>query len=128
VRHGRDVHRQFEQIHEQRRLAGLLSVQSPGAAHEPEGELLGDAVAESFFSRLQKERSRRLSSVNERAARVIWFWVAIELVNGVGHPLWSLRQGGYTPGVATAPLLFVLALVVATQVTARLPSDQREDL
>jgi len=61
------------------------------------------------------------------ATRVIWFWVAIELVNGVGHPLWSLRQGGYAPGVATAPLLFVLALVVARQVTARLPSDLRED-
>ena len=44
-----------------------------------------------------------------------------------GHPLWSLRQGGYAPGVATAPLLFVLALVVARQVTARLPSDLRED-
>jgi hypothetical protein len=61
------------------------------------------------------------------ATRLIWFWVAIELVNGVGHPLWSLRQGGYTPGVATAPLLLMLALVVARQVAARFPSDQGED-
>ena len=29
------------------------------------------------------------------------------------HPLWSLRQGGYTPGVATAPILLILALVLA---------------
>lgn len=32
-----------------------------------------------------------------------WAWVIIELVNGIGHPLWTLRQGGYTPGVGTAP-------------------------
>lgn len=25
-----------------------------------------------------------------------------ERFNGIGHPLWSLRQGGYTPGLATA--------------------------
>ena len=47
------------------------------------------------------------------AAGFAWTWVAIELVNGVGHPLWSLVQGGYTPGVATAPILLVLALVLA---------------
>ena len=44
-----------------------------------------------------------------------WFWVAIELVNGIVHPLWSLRQGGYTPGLATAPLLFALASYLAYQ-------------
>jgi Protein of unknown function with HXXEE motif len=42
-------------------------------------------------------------------------WAILELINGVGHPLWSLRQGGYTPGVATAPLLLVLSLVLLTQ-------------
>jgi len=47
------------------------------------------------------------------AAGVAAVWVIIELINGVGHPLWTLRQGGYTPGVATAPLLLVLALWVA---------------
>jgi hypothetical protein len=43
-------------------------------------------------------------------------WSLVELVNGVGHPLWSLRQGGYTPGVVTAPVLLVLSLVVFSQV------------
>lgn len=47
------------------------------------------------------------------------FWIVIELINGVGHPLWSVRQGGYTPGVATAPLLFVLAIYLATQTVRR---------
>lgn len=42
-------------------------------------------------------------------------WALVELINGVGHPLWSLRQGGYTPGVATAPPLFVLATVLLAQ-------------
>ncbi len=47
------------------------------------------------------------------AAAFAWAWVAVELINGVGHPLWSLWAGGYTPGVATAPVLLVLALYVA---------------
>ena len=48
-----------------------------------------------------------------RSARGIALgWALIELINGVGHPLWSLRQGGYTPGLATAPVLLVLAVVL----------------
>jgi hypothetical protein len=51
-----------------------------------------------------------------RAARYYaGFWIAIEMINGLGHPLWSLRQGGYTPGTATAPVLLVLAILVARQ-------------
>jgi hypothetical protein len=49
------------------------------------------------------------------APALAWFWVVIELVNGIGHPLWSLTQRAYTPGVATAPLLLVLAVVLARQ-------------
>ena len=47
------------------------------------------------------------------ASPFAWLWVGIETINGIGHPLWSLAQGGYTPGVATAPLLLVLAALVA---------------
>jgi hypothetical protein len=46
--------------------------------------------------------------------------VTIELVNGVGHPLWSLFLLRYTPGVLTAPVLLMLALYLAVQ----LRSDQ----
>jgi Protein of unknown function with HXXEE motif len=49
------------------------------------------------------------------ARTVIAAWVGIELVNGVAHPLWSLVQGGYTPGVATAPLLLALAILLARE-------------
>ena len=44
-----------------------------------------------------------------------WLWAVVEIVNGIGHPLWSLRERGYTPGLATAPLLLVLAVYLAYQ-------------
>jgi hypothetical protein len=52
------------------------------------------------------------------ARGVMWFWVVIETINGVVHPLWSARQGGYTPGVLTSPVLFVLALSLARSLMA----------
>ena len=53
-----------------------------------------------------------------------WVWVTIEVTNGIGHPLWALREGGYTPGVATAPILLALALSLGHQLrnAARHPS------
>jgi hypothetical protein len=49
------------------------------------------------------------------AVYLAWAWVALQGINGVGHSLWSLRQGRYTPGVATAPVLLVLAVYLARQ-------------
>lgn len=49
------------------------------------------------------------------AVGLMWIWVVIETINGVGHPLWSLRQGGYTPGVITAPILLVVALYLGAR-------------
>jgi len=53
------------------------------------------------------------------ARSFIWFWVVIETINGVGHPLWSFMQRGYTPGALTAPLLLVLAIALARKLIAR---------
>lgn len=55
------------------------------------------------------------------AAPLAWIWVVIETINGIGHPAWSFRQGGYTPGLLTAPVLLVLASYLAFQLrrTAR---------
>jgi hypothetical protein len=39
----------------------------------------------------------------------------LEIINGIGHPFWTLRERGYTPGVATAPMLLVLALSLMWQ-------------
>jgi hypothetical protein len=52
------------------------------------------------------------------AIPLAWFWVVIELVNGITHPLWSLAQLRYTPGLATAPVLLALALYLARQLVA----------
>ena len=49
------------------------------------------------------------------AGSIAWLWVVIETVNGIVHPSWSVWQGGYTPGVVTAPLLLILALYLALQ-------------
>jgi hypothetical protein len=43
------------------------------------------------------------------ARTLAWLWVLVALGNGVGHPALALRTGGYFPGVATAPILLVLA-------------------
>lgn len=50
------------------------------------------------------------------AASLAWAWVVVEVINGIGHPLWTLYQGAFTPGVATAPVLLVLAVNLAHQV------------
>ena len=51
-----------------------------------------------------------------RAARPIaaW-WAVLEGLNGTGHLGWSLLALRYTPGVATAPLLLILALWLAAR-------------
>jgi hypothetical protein len=43
-------------------------------------------------------------------------WIAIELVNGVGHPVWSLVARRYTPGVITAVPLLILAILLWREV------------
>lgn len=49
------------------------------------------------------------------AIALSWFWITIETINGIGHPLWTVLEGGYTAGVATAPLLLLLAIWLARQ-------------
>ncbi len=56
------------------------------------------------------------------AGAVMMAWAAIEVVNGIGHPLWAIWRRGYTPGVATAPILFVLAILLAREVRSGRPA------
>ena len=53
------------------------------------------------------------------APGLVWFWIIIELANGIVHSTLALRHGGYFPGVATAPLLFGLAVWLAVLQTRR---------
>lgn len=47
------------------------------------------------------------------AAPIMWFWVGLETVNGIGHPAWSIREGGYTPGLVSAIVLLCTSVVLA---------------
>ncbi len=58
------------------------------------------------------------------AAPIAWIWVAVELVNGLGHPTWSVMQRGYTPGLVTSLILLPLAVVLAGQLRSE-RSDSR---
>ena len=56
------------------------------------------------------------------APALMWFWVVIQTINGVVHPMWSAAQHSYTPGVITAPLLLGTALMLAFRLGRRSPS------
>jgi Protein of unknown function with HXXEE motif len=43
------------------------------------------------------------------ARGLIWFWILIETINGIGHPAWALYEKTYVPGLVTAPVLLLLA-------------------
>ena len=48
---------------------------------------------------------------NHKIARqLIFIWLVIEFINGVGHPFWSIRLQSYTPGLATSLLLLFLSI------------------
>src|SRR5512140_1403842 len=55
--------------------------------------------------------------------RWIWVWVGIEIFNGIGHPVWAVLVGGYVPGLASAPLLLCVALVLLWQLRAASAND-----
>lgn len=43
---------------------------------------------------------------------LIWFWIVLELVNGIGHPIWTIMQKAYTPGMLTAPIILVISIIL----------------
>ena len=44
---------------------------------------------------------------------LIWIWIVIEIVNGIGHPILALSQNDYFPGLYTALVLLFLAIYMA---------------
>ena len=47
------------------------------------------------------------------AKGILWFWIILETINGIGHSVWSIYQQSYTPGLITAPILFIVAIYLA---------------
>ena len=47
------------------------------------------------------------------APGLIWFWTLIELMNGIIHSFWGVYEGGYIPGLVTAPFLLALSVYLS---------------
>jgi len=50
----------------------------------------------------------------QSATALAWFWAVLEMLNGAVHIIWSISVRGYRPGLATAPILVVIAIVLAS--------------
>ena len=52
------------------------------------------------------------------AAALQWIvlWMLIETINAIGHPVWSLYEGRYTPGLITSLLLIPILIVLYKQI------------
>jgi Protein of unknown function with HXXEE motif len=48
---------------------------------------------------------------------LLWLWVILEIINGVGHCIWAIIRRSYVPGLATAPILIILALCMVMLLT-----------
>jgi hypothetical protein len=57
----------------------------------------------------------RVRADRASATRWMWLWVLVEFSNGVVHTLLGIIRGSYFPGLATAPVLLVLAVFLAVQ-------------
>jgi hypothetical protein len=51
----------------------------------------------------------------------LWLWIVIEMINGIGHPAWAIYTQAYAPGMLTSPILFLLAIYLAKQLTSSRP-------
>ncbi|MFA8435347.1 MAG: HXXEE domain-containing protein [Marinifilaceae bacterium] len=44
------------------------------------------------------------------ARSLVWFWILVEILNGIGHSIWALYEKAYVPGILTAPFLLGISL------------------
>ncbi|HMK27203.1 MAG TPA: HXXEE domain-containing protein [Chitinophagaceae bacterium] len=56
-------------------------------------------------------------SKNFSVKPLLWLWTILELINGAGHCIWAIIERSYVPGLATAPVLFILALIMVKLLT-----------
>ncbi|NNL91511.1 MAG: HXXEE domain-containing protein [Saprospiraceae bacterium] len=53
-----------------------------------------------------------LKKNNSLSNLIIWFWIVIGFVNGIGHFVWSIIQTAYTPGLATSQAVFLATILL----------------
>ena len=44
---------------------------------------------------------------------LVWFWIVVEIINGIGHTVWALYKRAYVPGMATALLLLIISVYLS---------------
>ena len=59
----------------------------------------------------------RVRPAHPSALAYAWFWVCLEFGNGVSHIILASLEGGYFPGVGTAPLLVFVSCYLALSLT-----------
>jgi hypothetical protein len=50
------------------------------------------------------------------ARSIIWIFIVIEMINGIGHPVWAIYEMSYVPGLVTAPILLILAIYLFREI------------
>jgi hypothetical protein len=50
------------------------------------------------------------------AIPLMWFWIVLEILNGMGHSFISIMERSYIPGTAMAPFLLIIALYLLIQI------------
>ena len=63
----------------------------------------------------------RIRRSHPGAVGYAWFWVCLEFANGVVHMILAGLEGGYFPGVATAPLLIAASCYLAVTLSRPRP-------
>ena len=59
----------------------------------------------------------RVRPAHSAARAFAWFWTLLEFGNGTGHTLLAMSQGGYFPGLGTAPILLGVSLYLAIRLS-----------
>ncbi|MCC7126816.1 MAG: HXXEE domain-containing protein [Acidobacteria bacterium] len=110
----------IQAVHSAEEVAGRLPDVFPPArfisglvSHDPQFGFLILNVLIVVFGIWCVVFAMRRNSAATRA--LMWGWAVAELINGVTHPVWTIVQRSYTPGVLTAPLLFVTAALLIGQ-------------
>ena len=52
---------------------------------------------------------------------ILLLWVVLETINDIGHIVWGVMEQSYVPGLATAPILVLLAVHLGWLVLKRPP-------
>jgi hypothetical protein len=70
---------------------------------------------------------RGLAAGRQPALAALWFLAIAGLVNGVAHPLLSVRAGSYFPGLITSPLLGAVGFLLLRRLASvtRAPAEAR---